>query len=263
MNPKVSCVLCTYGRFETVRRSITFWKYQDYDNKELIIFNTAPVPIVLDDSLQDHDIRVINQQHVDGNAFSSLGQVRETALQFVTGDIYVCWDDDDMFLPWHISQGIRELKKCGRAAWMPAQSYFSGDDGQTFQYARNSMEASVLLEMESLRQYGFSYENGLEHLPWRRKMVDTGELVETDEVTPLESYAYIWGSDLAPHKTSGNVDNPDNFENHKEGSTDFGDVPLTFVDPEQVEQLFINVYKFVQDDTLKEEMCKHLKVLQI
>ena len=265
-NLKVSCVLCTFGRFETVRRSITFWKYQDYDNKELIIFNTAPTPIILDESLSDYDIRVVNQEREDGGTgppFSSLGKIREDAMKFTTGDVYICWDDDDMFLPWHISQGVRELEKCGLGAWMPAQSYFSQDDGVNFKYARNSMEAAVLVRMEYLKKYGFSYESGLEHLPWRRGMKDNGELMEDSDVTPLESYSYVWGSKIAPHKTSGDVDNPNNFENHKNGSSDFGTSPLTFVEPDQVEQLFINVYDFVNEIKLRDEMSKHLKVLSI
>ena len=97
--------------------------------------------------------------------------------------------------------------------------------------------------MKVLKKYGFEYKNGLEHLSWRVKMKNNGELSESDEVTPYESYAYVWGSSLAPHKTSGDVNNPDNFENHKLGSQDFGEgKKLTFVPDEQVEQLFVNVY---------------------
>ena len=134
---KVSCIMCTYGRFETVQRSMTFWKHQDYQDKELIIFNTAPILMELDESLSGYDIKIINREceFETGEPYSSLGKIREDALKFATGDIYICWDDDDMFLPWHISQGIRELEKCGLGAWMPAQSYFSQDDGANFKYA--------------------------------------------------------------------------------------------------------------------------------
>ncbi len=239
----VSCIMNTYGRFETVRQSMTFWKQQDYEDKELIIFNTAPVPLELDDSVKDnHEIRVVNWQTEAGTdiVYSSLGKIREDSIMFSRGDIYICWDDDDMFLPWHISQGIKKLKEHGKPAWKPKRSYFSVDGGETFKYAENSMEASILVDIEYIKEYGFNYESGTEHLKWLIPMRDNGDLV-IEDINPFESYAYVWGSDLAPHKTSGNVDHPDNFENHKAGSTDFGEgKKLTFVPDEQVERLFIN-----------------------
>ena len=95
--PLVSCVMCTYGRFHAVQRALGFWKYQDYDNKELIIFNTAPVPLELDESLKEYNIAVHNHPTEVGTdiPYTSLGKIREQALAFTTGSIYSCWDDDD------------------------------------------------------------------------------------------------------------------------------------------------------------------------
>ena len=102
------------------------------------------------------------------------------------------------------------------------------------------MEASILVDIEKIKEYGFNYESGTEHLKWLIPMRDDGDLV-IEDINPFESYAYMWGSELAPHKTSGNVDHPNNFENHKAGSTDFGEgKKLTFVPDEQVERLFTN-----------------------
>jgi len=229
--------------------------------KELVIFNTAPEPLELDDYLRDLDIIVINQPnaHTENSIipYSSLGKIREDALRFATGEIYVCWDDDDMFLPWHLSQGMDNLGN--KPAWMPAQSYFSNNGGKTYELCRNSFEASVLVRIDALEEYGFSYESGAEHLPWRRGMVDSGELSERDEVTPLESYAYLWGDDLAPHKTSGNIDHPDNFNNHKEGSTDFGGgKTLKLWDAKDIEEYFKNVYESVRHPKLKAKMNHYL-----
>jgi hypothetical protein len=257
--------MCTYGRFETVRQSATFWKYQDYDNKELIIFNTAPVHIQLDDGLSDYNIRVINQQDETGTStpFKSLGKVREDSLEYADGDIYICWDDDDMFLPWHMSQGMKKLNEHGSHAWKPEHSYFSMDGGKTYKYAGNSMEASILVDINELKKHGFFYESGSEHLKWLDPMNKSKDVV-IESVRPLESYAYVWGSKIAPHKTSGNINHPDNFEHHKQGSLDFGvDKKLTFVDNEQVEQLFVNVYNSLPSPELKEMTQKYLTVCEI
>ena len=263
---KVSCVCCTYGRFSFVRRSISFWLRQDYQDKELIIFNTASVPLSLDASISHLGIRVINQPvHItSGEAYTSLGMVRADALNHARGDVYICWDDDDMFLPWHISQGIEQLLGCGRGAWMPAQSYFSDNGGHTYQRCRNSLEASVLVRMEYLRKYGFDSagKSGAEHLPWRTGLLRDGDLSEQDEVTPFESYAYIWGE--AGHKTSGSIDEPGNFENHKRFSTDFGEGLRLIPKPaEEIEWLFENVYKSYPDPRLARKLNLYLQTKRL
>jgi len=259
--------MCTYGRFESVRQSSTFWKYQDYDNKELIIFNTATEPIELDESMYaENDIRVINQrvETATGKPYTSLGKIREDSLEYATGDLYSCWDDDDMFLPWHMSQCVDRMVESGRKAWMPGTSYWSPDGGQTFEHAKNAMEAAVLVDIDELKKYGFNYESGSEHLPWRHGLRDNGELIENVEVTPYESYAYIWGAPEAPHKTSGHLGQENNFEIHKAGSTDFGTgKKLTFVDPVQVESLFVNVCRSMNCNELDTKMKSYLTALEL
>jgi hypothetical protein len=264
--PLLSCVCCTYGRFTLLRRSVAFWLYQDYEPKELVIFNTAPVPLELDAALQRHGgIRVVNQTgHSESGApFASLGEVRASALGHARGDVYVCWDDDDMFLPWHLSQGMRELDACGRSAWMPAQSYASMDGGRTYALGRNSFEASVLVRMGALRRYGFdtSGRSGAEHLPWRQGLVRDGELSEECDVAPFESYAYIWGD--PGHKTSGTIDLPDNFAVHQRESADFGHGALSAELPHVVERYYTNVSGARPHDALRERLNRYLVTTRV
>ena len=110
---KVSCVMCTYGRFNEVQRSMSFFIDQDYENKELIIFNTAPTPLVLNEALYDQNIKVFNNEisYETKLPYTSIGQVRSDAMNVITGDVYVCWDDDDYYLPFHLSLGMENLIK--------------------------------------------------------------------------------------------------------------------------------------------------------
>ena len=121
--PKVCCVMCTYGRFETVRQSVGMFLWQDYPVKELVVFNTAPTPIHLDPYLRSFaNVRVVNQPlKADGTPYQSLGDVRTASLAHAEGDVYICWDDDDFFLPWHITNGIE--RKGSDIAWKPEVSY--------------------------------------------------------------------------------------------------------------------------------------------
>jgi hypothetical protein len=183
---------------------------------------------VLDDFLRSHpDVRVVNQTtRTDGEPYKSLGDVRNASLQHADGDIYICWDDDDLFMPWHISKCMEGLDAHPTKAWKPNVSYFSRDGGSSFQgLMGNSMEASFVVNMNHVKAHGFSTKrSGAEH-------VDGGWLSETNFVekfvSPFESYGYIWGDERCPHKTSGNIGDDNNFENHKSDSADFGDKPLS------------------------------------
>ncbi|MFA5313828.1 MAG: glycosyltransferase family A protein [Methanomassiliicoccales archaeon] len=258
---KVSCVCCTYGRFAILGRSLACWLYQDFPDSELIIYNTSPIPLQLHNKLRGFPIKVFNRSvNANGLPYSSLGEIRREALQQATGNIYVCWDDDDLFLPWHISQGMQHILKENKVAWMPEQSYFSYDGGKIYKHATNSMEASVLVSIREVLKYGFSNESGSEHLPWRRGLVDAEKLDEHCSVTPFESYAYIWGEPLAPHKTSGDLRNPLNFENHKKYSDDFGEGKLLVPwAKERIDQYFINIQASFPSIKLQERFDYYLK----
>ena len=236
---RVCAVMCTYGRFEIVKQSLTMFLAQDYPNKQLVIFNTAPTPLVLDEFLMSHpDIKVVNQTHKsDGTPYKSLGCVRNASLEHAEGDIYICWDDDDLFMPWHITQAMSHWSKAPVVAWKPDVSYWSQDGGKSFLgLMGNAMEASFVVGMKHMKQYGFSTErSGAEH-------VDGGWLDKTDalveNISPFESYGYIWGDKRAGHKTSGHIGDVGNFENHKNASVDFGDEPLSICSVHMFDKFF-------------------------
>mgnify|MGYP003649244899 CR=1 FL=1 len=202
---------------------------QTYENKELVIFNTAETPLVLGESLAfDSRINLVNQAtKANGEPFTSLGEVRTAALNHAGGSLFVCWDDDDLFLPHHLSQSVERWKAAGTFAWKPRLSLFSMDGGKTYKLAGNAMEASIIVNLDFIREHGFSTkQSGAEHVQggWLDVAKSQNQLT-IEDVTPLESYGYVWGDGLS--KTSGNIDHPNNFENHKLASQDFGaGIPL-------------------------------------
>lgn len=199
------------------------WLSQDYKGPtELVIFNTAPEPLKLGNALAEmpNVISVHAPTNSTGASWSSLGEVRNAALEHATGDLYSCWDDDDLFLPFHLSQGVAHFLKHQPIAWKPRFSLFSNDGGQSFKLAGNAMEASILARLDFVKSHGFSTkQSGGEHVQggWLDKVKGDEFIIEN--VRP--SYAYVWGDGL--HKTSGSIDNPDNFENHMNASQDFGE----------------------------------------
>lgn len=222
--PKISCVMTTYGRFTCVERSIKMFQVQDYDGPtELIILNTAVNhPIYFDKGFKPENITIINNNidYLTKEPYTNVGAIRRDALTHATGDYYICWDDDDIFLPWNIRQCVDGLNRTGKKAWKPRRSFFKTQDRLV--QVQNTLEASVIVSMESVREFGFILKSGYEHLEWYTRLRDLGELNELDDEY-VPGYCFNWSdsAEIAGHKQSGDINNPENFENHKRASTDF------------------------------------------
>lgn len=220
---KVSAIMCTYGRFSFVERQVNCYCNQTYQNKELIIYNTQEENPYINSLLFVHEkIKVINN-NIDfetGKPYTNVGAIRRDALKFASGDYYVCWDDDDVHLPHFMQQGIDRIIETGKPFFKPQYSFFYS--GQNLQLVKNTMEASVMCDIKKVREYGFLLETGKEGLGWYTKARDNKELDENDPKF-IPSYCFDWNSNPTnsfQHRQSGDIDNPSNFENHKNNCTD-------------------------------------------
>jgi hypothetical protein len=101
--PRVSCICLTYGRTARLQEAIAFFLAQDYrGEKELIVVNDlAEQELVLDHP----EVRITNFR----TRFPSLGDKRDHAIAQSTGQVLVTWDDDDGYLPAHITECVRML----------------------------------------------------------------------------------------------------------------------------------------------------------
>lgn len=224
MKPKVSAVMCTYGRFTCVERALNCFLSQSYTNKELIIYNTDEFsPYTdLDCKFTPNGVFFINSNidTITKQAYTNVGAIRRDALNFATGDYVVTWDDDDIFLPHFIEQAIDRMADTGLPSFKPEMSFFYS--GNNLRLVRNTLEASIVADIKKVREYGYLLETGKEGLGWYTKMRDNKELDEHDKFY-VPAYCFNWndGQEMkAPHKQSGDIDNPDNFENHKKSSQD-------------------------------------------
>jgi glycosyltransferase involved in cell wall biosynthesis len=252
--PKVSAVCCTYGRFKCVERVMNCFLAQDYPNKELIIYNTdTDSPYDVGQSI--HSITIVNRSidSVTNEPYTNVGAIRRDALMFATGDYVVTWDDDDIFLPHFMSQAINRMAETGLPSFKPEKSFFySGDN---LRLVMNTLEASVVASIDLVRKYGYLLETGKEGLAWYTKMRDNKELDEHD-TNYIPSYCFNWndGQEMnAPHKQSGDIDNPNNFNNHKEASKDVVDGrKLQVYSQEQLNEVFKPYFDFIQVQLQKE-----------
>lgn len=214
----------TYKRFTCVERSIACFLAQETElDKELIILNTdIQYPLSLDDTFSLEEKRMIkiinnNIDYHTGEVYTSTGAIRRDAFTHSSGEYYITWDDDDIFLPWNIKQCLDGLVRTGLRAWKPNYSF--GWDGNMSQpsITGNYLEATVMLYSNEV---SFNLETGPESLSWFNRLLDQKQLIEDDYSIP--AYCFYWKDDpnIGGHKQSSFIGNVNNFTMHMQNTTD-------------------------------------------
>jgi len=114
---EVTAVMLTYGahKNETEEAIYSFLR-QDYLHKRLLILNTHPDPIIINAGEYEKlfDVRVLNmrdedfQTDIDRGGFHAASYY---AISQVETPLLCIMDDDDICLPWHISQLVSLYEK--------------------------------------------------------------------------------------------------------------------------------------------------------
>ncbi|SFJ57686.1 glycosyltransferase family 2 protein [Planctomicrobium piriforme] len=112
--PFVSCVMPTYGRADYVAESVRMFLDQDYPSKELLILNDCPGQTFRGEL---PGVRIINADQ----RWSTLGDKRNAIIQQARGELIAVWDDDDVYLPWRLSQAVNRLRELNAAIYCPAE----------------------------------------------------------------------------------------------------------------------------------------------
>jgi hypothetical protein len=231
VNKKVSFVCTSYRRFYCVKRIVAQYHAQTYENKELIIFNTDmehPYELGFDDP----SIIVVNNDtnYLTGEKYKNRGEICRDAVTHTTGEYFMLADDDDIYLPYHIEQAVDGIIENGKDAWKPQKSLFA--TGDRVEFCQNTLEASVIVKMDRIKEIGFREDiTGYEGLSWYTKLRDEGQLDEHNK-NYVSSYCFNWSdpAEVAGHKQSGDINNPNNFENHKQASGDYAKKPLSKIE---------------------------------
>lgn len=186
--PLVSCLMATHGRVDQVAEAVACFVQQDYPNRELVILNNHPTPLVIDQP----NVRVINEP-----GHPTLGHCRNRLLELAEGDYVRTWDDDDLYLPWSISQGVAHIGAA--VAWKPSRSWFTSG-GARYELRGNAMEASILCRADVARQFRYAETGGDEH---KTLLAGLGDGLKSRELGPWTGYCYRWG--LGMHHISGSL----------------------------------------------------------
>jgi len=244
--------MATCGRHTCVERSVRMFLDQDYKNKTLFIFQNSVIPQRLDENVGYRDVILINRPlNLESNRYKSLGDIYRTALYFLNqeveltdDDIITFWDDDDLFLPNHISAGVRGYKKGENArklfgprfiAYKPAKSYYRHMNG--IELMSNTLEPSIFVKATHILEHGFSDTTTEQHLQWVDPLVRDQSIFVDPEGEP--TLIYNWGDyDIPTYKTSGDCHNPDNFDNCRNYSSEHGDQIITPLSEKEIKKYY-------------------------
>lgn len=231
----VVAIMATAGRHTLAERSLKFFIDQDYKGKHtLLIFQNSEVYQALHNplNLPDNKQVILVNQHIDtttGERYNTLGGIYNDVLAHIPEDtdLVVHWDDDDIFLNNHITEGVNGYKRATESslrAYKPAKSWFRHPGG--VELMSNTLEPSIFVDYQHLKENKYSLETTAQHLQWVNPLVYENKMLVDPNGEP--TLIYNWGDTNIPtFKTSGDPNNPGNFNNYRNFSRNHGDLVLS------------------------------------
>jgi hypothetical protein len=182
---KINCLMGTYGRYDLVCESLTcFLQQTALEEANLLIFNQHPVPL----SFDHPRVRVVNEQMTN----VALRHIKKRMLELsdLSVEFTHFWDDDDLYMPWHLEDCLRYVGS--HEAWKPARSWFM-PDGRTYELSENGFEPSWILRTKAVLDSPFDDHPLYPDHPVNMRLWKAGKVART-EMGAFSSYLYRWGN---------------------------------------------------------------------
>jgi len=201
----VSCICPTYGRppdcQHLLEEAIESFLVQDWGDKELIVFNDAPMQELVCTAPK---VRVVNLPH----RVDSLGQKYNLAIRASRGALICPWEDDDISLPHRISLSV-ELLADGdyhnpRRYWFLDRAGLHGD--HPMGYGHN---CSIFTYSSCLAVGGYPAISGAQDAVMDARLRQLGNV--RDDPIPMEQWSYIYRWGVSPMHLSGAQSPPDAY----------------------------------------------------
>lgn len=242
----IYCITASCGRHQLLERAVACFVAQDYNGEHtLLIYNNSSVPLELASIVlpANKHIELINNSldYKTGEGYKTLGAIYTDALSNVpdTAEVICFLDDDDLFLPNHLSRGVEGLIRGGKDAYKPQFSWYRHSQG--IEAMNNTLEPSMFIKAEFLREKGFRDSTSDQHLQWVNPLVSEGRIYVDQKGE--KTLIYNWGDYIPTFKTSGNAGDPNNFRNYRNFSQDHGDKIITPLKRRELNKYFAEVPK--------------------
>ena len=191
---KLTAICITYKRPLDLEFSIECFLRQDYPNKALII---------LDDAGQYPNMEGDGWQLISvPQRFATIGEKRNAsaALAPQDTDVYCVWDDDDIYLPWHMS-GIAKAAESGNfiipsVCYIDIPTRFGLKDTGGLHHGSWGFSRELFTKVR-----GYPFVQSGQDLDFRAIALGEGEAVRADPIALglKPSYVYRWGQSKRPH----------------------------------------------------------------
>lgn len=252
----VYAVTCFHGRHYCVERIIKCFLDQDYDgDMTLLLYNNCNVTQVLDydyisSCIRDNfNVKLVNN-HIDmhtGKEYTNTGAIFRDAMTYVPNLSVTCFmDSDDIFLPNHISEGMRRLKEASDLnrkyiAYKPHYSYYMFGEHE-LELSHNNMEPSIFVRSWWVKEKGFNYLPSSYHQKWKNLLDKEERIYIPKDGTP--TFIYNWVDGHHTHKISGLGDVAGNFKAHRQYEAEYGDRVLTPISDKEIKPYYNLIKNF-------------------
>jgi hypothetical protein len=259
--PKVTWIIATNNRAACLERVVRNFIDQDYKGEHSMwVYNNGKNPFLIDTPvLPDNKKILVSHYPVDiftGQPYLNVGSIfnniifqlprLESQLLGYKPDIISFGDDDDIYLPDHISEGvkgIKEAQKKGAKAYKPHFSYYRSTN--KVELAHNNLEPSIFslydyIYTAKCLETAVSYHDG-----WINPLKDSGQFYVGAYPKHKPTLIYDWSSEIPVYKISGTgEDSPENFAAYNSWSKDYKNL-ITPI-PEEKAKFYYNLVKGIK-----------------
>lgn len=225
--PSVVMLSCTKGRHFHIERVLKCFLDQDYiGNCTLLIYNNSNISQELGNfNIPEYKKVILINNCIDLKTrlpYNNLGAIYRDALLYIpeNTDIVNHSDDDDLYLPNHITEGVKGMVNSKKKAYKPKFSYYLTVDGIT--PIENTLEPSIFIDYKHLKSTGYHETTTNQHYAWLQPLIPDDIFVDPNG---KKTFIYCWAGGV--FKTSGDPDNKLNFERYENFSKQHGDRIIT------------------------------------
>jgi len=180
----VDCLMGTSGRYTIACEALASFLGQTVTEATLLIYNQHPIPLHFDHPR----VRVVNETPPAG----SLRHIRQRMHELAdpSARFIHWWDDDDLYLPWHLEDCLTHIGDS--VAWKPASSWLC-EDNETFSLKQNTFEGSWLFRADHLKAAPIDTHPAYTDHPVIWQTIEK-QLLATTELGSRASYIYRWNA---------------------------------------------------------------------
>lgn len=181
----VDCLMGTSGRHSLVCEALAcFLSQTALSRATLLIYNQHPIPLLF----SHPNVRVVNEAPPRGSLRFIRHRMHELARP--TANFIHWWDDDDLYLPWHLEQCLEHIGQS--VAWKPASSWISLRN-EEFSRHVNTFEGAWIFSSGYVKAAPLDTHPLYTDHPIIRQ-TEEAKLLATTELGGRTSYIYRWAN---------------------------------------------------------------------